>query len=267
MKSIISGRLLWTFVVCLLPFVAHAGATLDGIRARGVLRVAVKNEGSLNRAEHNDPAHFQKRGFELELAHAIAREILGEGAKVELKTFRRRGRLPAVEDGTVDMAIAMFSINFDDAQEVAFSTPYYEGGLAVVQVGKCTVTRLQDLNGMTVSALDEKMTDPGGRLQKLASAQGAKISVRRYDSFDGAVAALRAGKVNALVSESANLEIYIAEGHQDLKRSPLLSHESFAVALPKGDVELLNAVNAVITNLRQSGELAAMLKKWKLPSP
>lgn len=250
----------------LTPFISRASG-LDRIHARGVLRVAVKNRGALNRAEHNDPAHFQKRGFELELAHAIADGILGPGAKLQLKMFHRRYRLPAVEDGTVDMAIAMFAVNARNRELVAFSRPYYEGGLAVVQVGKSTVRSLKDLNGMTVSALDEKMTDPGGALRKLVEEAGADMKVKRYGTFDDAMKALREGKADAMVSENADLDIYIADGHADLKRSPLLSHESFAIAVRKGSPDLLNAVNRVISRLRESGRLAAMTRKWKLPAP
>ena len=260
-------RFALVLLCALVPVCLYAADGVQAIRSRGVLRVAVKNRGSLNRAVHNDPAHFQKRGFELELAQAIADHILGPGARLELKMFHRRYRLPAVVDGTVDMAIAMFAVNDRNRAQVAFSRPYYEGGLAVVQVGRSTVRTLKDLDGMTISALDEKMTDPGGTLQKLAAAQGAKIKVRRYESFNGAVKALRDGKADAMVSEDANLDIYTAGGHGDLKRSPLLSHESFAVVVRKGDTELLDSVNQVIARLRESGRLAAMIRKWKLPSP
>ena len=125
-------------LLCLVSLALPAAGNLDAIHARGMLRVAVKNQGSLNRAEHNDPAHFQKRGFELDLAGAIAKKILGDATKLDLKTFKRRQRLPAVADGTVDLGIAMFAINEDDQRRVDFSHPYYDGGLAVVQKSKST---------------------------------------------------------------------------------------------------------------------------------
>ncbi|SRR5579885_52149 len=252
-------------VMCLLPVVAHGGA-LDDILARGVLRVAVKNEGSLNRAEHNDPAHFQKRGFELDLARAITQRILGDETKAKFETFKRRQRLPAVADGTVDLGISMFSINEEDQALVDFSEPYFEGGLAVVQKGKSTVQKLADLNGMKVVALDEKMNDPAGELQRLAAVHDARIEIERVPAFQEGIDAVESGSADALVSESANLDAYIADGHADLKRSPLLSHKRFAVAVRKGNADLLKIVNEVIADLKKSGRLDAMLKKWKLVS-
>ena len=258
MRTLILGLL------CLVSLALPAAGSLDAIHARGMLRVAVKNEGSLNRVEHNDPAHFQKRGFELDLAGAIAKKILGDPAKLDLKMFKRRQRLPAVADGTVDLGIAMFAVNDEDRRLVDFSHPYYQGGLAVVQKSKSTVMRPADLNGMKVAALDEKMSDPGGALQAVAAIHGAKIEVSRYRSFDAAVQAVESGKVDALVSMNANLDAYITDGHGDLKRSPLLSHERYAVAVPKGNPDLLAAVNAVIDGLKQSGQLDAMIRHWKL---
>src|SRR5437764_12403851 len=59
----------------LLPAAARADAKLDAIRARGKLIVSVKNDAQRT---HKDPAHQQKRGFEVELARALARHILGD---------------------------------------------------------------------------------------------------------------------------------------------------------------------------------------------
>lgn len=67
--------------------ISNATAANDptAIRARGRLIVSVKNQGANAQSAHNDPAHFEKRGMELELAHALAARLLADPQKIELK--------------------------------------------------------------------------------------------------------------------------------------------------------------------------------------
>jgi aspartate/glutamate/glutamine transport system substrate-binding protein len=84
------------------PSAARAGGgKLAEIRARGTLVVSVKNDA---KHPHKDPAHFDKRGFEVELVHALAARIVGNGDKVELRMLSRRLRLPMLASGVVDLA-------------------------------------------------------------------------------------------------------------------------------------------------------------------
>ena len=83
---------------------AHADPALDRIAARGYAVVSVKNEGRRRQDAHKDPAHFQKRDFEVALAREIAAALPGDPKKLELRMMRRPERLPAVAEGRVDQA-------------------------------------------------------------------------------------------------------------------------------------------------------------------
>ena len=245
------------------PLALGAGS-LDAIRSRDVLRVSVKNAGAESRQEHNDPAHFQKRDFEVELAGLIAKKILGDAHKVDLLEFKRRFRLQAVADGTVDIGISMFPVTAENREIVDFSEPYYQGGLAVMQKSVSTIRTMADLDGKTLVAMEQKSHDPGGELQQLATAQGAKVGLKYASTFEDGVDMLESGRVDGMVAMHANLDAFIADGHPDYHRSPLLSHEQYAIAVAKGAGDLLQAVNEVIASLKSSGELAAMIKRHGL---
>lgn len=248
----------------ILPVMALAAGKLDEIRARDVLRVSVKNEGAVTRTEHNDPAHFQKRNFEIELAGHIAKRILGDEKKLDLQVFKRRYRLPAVADGTVDIGISMFRVDEENRALVDFSKPYYSGGLAVLQKAGAPIQTPADLDGKTIVAMEEKSHDPGGELQALAAAQGAKVEIEYVSRFDDGIEMIESGEVAGMVAMHANLDAFIADGHAGYHRSPLLSHEEYAVAVRKGDDDLLAVVNEVIAELKGSGQLAATLAKYQL---
>jgi putative glutamine transport system substrate-binding protein len=257
-------RTIFYGLLCLLAGIASAGGELEEIRARDVLRVSVKNEGAVTRTEHNDPAHFQKRNFEIELAGLIAKRILGDEQKLDLQVFKRRYRLPAVADGTVDIGISMFPVTEENRALVDFSTPYYEGGLAILQKSGPSIQTLADLDGKTIAAMEEKAHDPGGELHQLAAAQGAKVNIEYVSRFEDGAEMVESGDADGMVAMHANLDAYIADGHPQFQRSPLLSHEEYAVAVRKGDDDLLAVVNEVIAQLKDSGQLAAMLEKYQL---
>lgn len=254
---------LWLLISVHPPMVL-AGGRLDEIRSRDVLRVSVKNEGAVTRTEHNDPAHFQKRNFEIELASLIAGRILGDEKKLDLQVFKRRYRLPAVADGTVDVGISMFPVTGENRALVDFSMPYYSGGLAVLQKSGAPIQALADLDGKRIAAMEEKSHDPGGELQALAAAQGATVEIEYVSRFEDGIGMIESGEAAGMVAMHANLDAFIADGHPDYHRSPLLSHEEYAVAVRKGDDDLLAIVNEVIAELKDSGKLATMLAKYQL---
>ncbi|MCG3201029.1 MAG: ABC transporter glutamine-binding protein GlnH [Gammaproteobacteria bacterium] len=251
-------------LLSVMPMSVLAGGKLEEIRARDVLRVSVKNEGAVTRTEHNDPAHFQKRNFEIELAGHIAKRILGDEKKLDLQVFKRRYRLAAVAEGKVDIGISMFRVDEENRALVDFSMPYYSGGLAVLQKSGAPIRTLADLDGETIVAMEEKSHDPGGELQSLAVAQGVKVNIEHVSRFDDGIGMIESGQAAGMVAMHANLDAFIAAGRSDFRRSPLLSHEEYAVAVRKGDDDLLAAVNETIGELRGSGELAAMLTKYRL---
>ncbi|HEY7841189.1 MAG TPA: transporter substrate-binding domain-containing protein [Gammaproteobacteria bacterium] len=257
-------------VLCALlgqPSGAAAAESLEQIRARGTLRVCLKKEGPASPSRHNDPAHFQKRDFELELAKLIAERILGDAAKLEIHTYRRPERLPAVADGTVDMGLSMFAINEENARLADFSIPYYESGLAIMHLPTTVIKDIADLDGKSIVAMNERSHDPGAALRDIAAAAGVKPRFRAVDRFEEGSRAVASGDADGMVGPHANLDAWIAAGHPEFVRSPLLTHERFAVAVAKGNAELLEQIDAVIADLESSGRLDALLRDAGLSLP
>jgi aspartate/glutamate/glutamine transport system substrate-binding protein len=244
----------------LVASVAHA-ATPAEIRARGKIIVSVKNQGSATVSAHKDPAHFEKRNFEIELARAIAKKIVGDPDKLELKLMPRAVRLFAVAEDRVDLVISMVAITEERRKQVDFSQPYYEGGLALLVSAKSKVVKLEDLQGKKILALRQTANDPSAELKH--QAQGITFSIERVSNFAEAAKLIEGGKADGLVSHAVNIDTWLAT-RKGLVRSPMLTDESFAVAVKKGNAELLAAVNQVIVELRKSGELAAMQKRFGL---
>jgi putative glutamine transport system substrate-binding protein len=240
-----------------------SAATPSEIRARGKLIVSVKNEGAPSPASHKDPAHFLKRNFEVALAHALAKEIVGDPDKLELKLMPRAARLFAVAEDRVDLCISMIAITDERKQQVDFSAPYWESGIALLVPQSSAIAKLDDLAGKKLLAVRQTTNDPSAELVRRA--RGVTFSVDRVTSFAEAEKRIADGKADGLVSQAANIDAFV-KSHPTLKRSPLLVSEQFAVAIKKGNADLLAIVNRTIEKLRESGELVALQKKAGLLS-
>ena len=238
------------------------GDQLAQIRARGKLIVSVKNDAQ---HAHKDPAHFDKRGFEVELAHLLAKKIVGDESKLELRILSRPVRLPMLVAGSVDLVVSMIPVTAENATQVDFSHPYFAQGLSLlVRAGSPRLT-LQELDGKTIAFRKQSFNDHGGELVRLAAEHGVKINLRWFPSTTEAAAALTRGEVVAMGGNFIDLDAYRKEHPGFTVDASLLDERMVAVAVKKGEPALLRAVNELVDELVRSGELKRMTSKWHLP--
>jgi polar amino acid transport system substrate-binding protein len=68
-------------------------------------------------------------GFDIELAHYIAREL---SMQLEIVDMEFGGMIPALISEKVDIIGACITITEERAKKVLFSQPYYRGGIAAI---------------------------------------------------------------------------------------------------------------------------------------
>ena len=238
------------------------GDKLADIRARGTLIVSVKNDAQ---HAHKDPAHFDKRGFEVELVHLLAKKIVGDAGKVELRILSRPVRLPMLVAGSVDLVVSMIPVTPENSAQVDFSHPYFAQGLSLLLRAGAPPLTLANLDGKTVAFRKQSFNDHGGELVRLAAARGVKVTVRWFPSVAAAADAVAKGEVAAMGGNFVDLDAY-RKGHAGFTvDAALLDERLVAVAVKKGEPGLLRVVDEAIDELRRSGELKRLTGKWHLP--
>jgi putative glutamine transport system substrate-binding protein len=250
------------FALTLVPLVANAAGRIDQIRARGKLIVSVKNDA---RRPHQDPAHVQKRGFEIELTRAITRHILGDDSRLELRLVPRPVRLPMLSAGVVDLVVSMIPMTPDNMSQCDFSHPYFSSGLSLLVPADARSPTLADLAGKTVAFRRQSFNDYGAELQRVADEHGVKLTIRYYASADEAANAVARGEAVAVGGNFVDLDAY-RKAHAGFSLSTkLLEERRVGVAVRKGEADLLRLVNETIDDLKRSGELKRLTEKWQLP--
>src|SRR4051812_387916 len=76
----------------LVPTAAHAGATLDAIKARGVIKVGVGSQPGFFAPDANG----RWQGFFIDFGRALAITVFGDPEKVEFTSSSPQQRLPAL---------------------------------------------------------------------------------------------------------------------------------------------------------------------------
>ena len=133
-----------------------SGSTMETIQERGRLIAGVSADTLLLGARN--PVSGQIEGFDIDLLRAVSEAIFGDPDKVELKVITAAQRLPALEDGSVDIVARNMTITCDRWEDIAFSSEYYRSGQKVlVRLGETTesgdpITGIEDLAGKKVCA-------------------------------------------------------------------------------------------------------------------
>ena len=89
-----------------------------------------------------------------------------------------------------------------------------------------------------------------------------KAEVKSFDDFLSAVAAMKSGQLDVIITGYPNA-VQLAKMNPELRRLPeSLDNEDTAIALKKGNDELLATLNRIITELKSDGTLESMKKRW-----
>jgi putative glutamine transport system substrate-binding protein len=232
-----------------------SGNTLDAIKARGVLKIGVKYDsppfGVL------DPKTNQVEGFDIDVAHALAKAILGDPNKVQFTQVNSSTRIPLVQNGDIDMFIATATITPARLQQIDFSNVYYIAGESLLVKKNSPIKSYKDLGGKSVCTTAGSTEDT--EIRQLAPT----ANVQTFDSYASCFTALQSGRIDAMTTDNTILVGYQQQDPADFALvGGLLSFEPYGIGIAKGNVTLLKAVNAALATLVKSKDYDKMNEMW-----
>ena len=199
-------------------------------------------------------ASGQLEGYEIDIAKKLAEAL---GVKVELVSTDGAGRLPLLKSNRVDVNISAFTSTNERAKAVAFTTPYAAAGAMVLFRKSDPVTSYADLAGKKVSVARGSTNDT------LMTKYYPKTEVVRFESIADAIAAMKAGKVDAVVEGQFTVKQQEAKDPaQQALDAPPLRPSLISMGVLQGDALWLDYLNNFIRNLTASGDNQDIYKKW-----
>jgi polar amino acid transport system substrate-binding protein len=242
-----------------LPPSGADGPTIDAIKSRtGAKRkLIVGVDQNSYRWGYRDPNNEGARleGFDIDLVHRIAADILGDPDAVQFKAIPTDQRIPAIQDGRVDMVVRTMTISCARIGEVAFSAPYFRTGQQVLAPKSSPVTgydrslagrRICTAAGSTAYTTLEEDRRTGG------PAASADISTTVPNQLDCLVR-LQLGEVDAVVTDGALAASQAAQDPTVELKGKAFTAEYYGVAMKKDADDLVRRVNRILVDYGRSG--------------
>jgi putative glutamine transport system substrate-binding protein len=231
------------------------GNTLEKIKERGKLIVGVKYD--LNLFGLKDPKTGEVEGFDIDIAKGLAKKILGDENKIELKEVTSKTRIPMLNNGEIDAIIATMTITEERKKEVDFSDVYFMAGQSLLVKKDSKINGLKDIKkGVTV------LTAKGSTSAQNIREKAPEATVLEFENYAEAFTALKAGQGDALTTDNALLWGMAKQDPNYRVVDETFTEEPYGIAVRKGDKEFLQVINEYLKELKESGEYDKIYEKW-----
>ena len=240
----------------LTPFPTQA-AELEKIKQRGYIIVAVKD--NLRPLGYRDKAG-NLVGLEIDIAHQLAAELLGDANAIVFKPVSNKDRLKVILDHQADIAIAKVTNTVPRRRIVNFSYHYYLDGTGVITKNN-NIISVSDLATAKIAVLYNSATIAIIR-DRLPKAQ--LIGVKSYQE---AFQLLEEQEAAAFTGDITTLTGWIQQYPSYKLLSERLSGEPLCIVMPKGlqYEELRSKVYQTLLSWRKSGWLQERITHYHLP--
>ena len=224
-----------------------AGTTMARLNEAGKISVGVKADQP--GIGFRDPATGRFEGFDIEMAKMVAAMLGIDPGAIVFKETVSKNREPFIENGTVDVVIASYSITDERRQIVSMAGPYYVTGqqLLVREDDKGTITGPDKLKGVRVCSVT------GSTSIKTVEEQYGAQAVP-FSTYTECVQQLLSKSVDAVTTDGSILLGYAAQQPDKLEVvGPPFSQERYGIGFKKGDTAFCEFLRSTIQRAFQDG--------------
>lgn len=234
---------------------AAGTGTIAKMKERDKFVVGVKYD--LNLFGLKDPATGNVEGLDIDIAKAIAKKVLGDENKIELKEVTSKTRIPMLKNGEIDAIIATMTITEERKKEVDFSDVYFLAGQSLLVKKDSSINGIKDLQkGMKV------LTAKGSTSAKNIRASAPDAEILEFENYAEAFTALKAGQGDALTTDNALLYGMAKQDPNYRVTEETFTEEPYGIAISKGDAEFVKTVNDLLKEMKENGEYDKIYEKW-----
>ena len=193
-------------------------------------------------------------GIDAEIAKAIADEL---GMELEIEDIAFDSIIPEITSGKADMGLAGMTVTEDRKQSVDFTDTYAKPSQKIIVKEDSAIASPDDLTGVIVGVQQGTTGDI-----YVSDLEADGTTVERYNKGFEAVQALSQGKIDAVVIDGEPAKTFVAqtEGLKILEES--FTDEEYAIAVKKGNTELLEKINGALKTLKDNGTLDEIVAKY-----
>lgn len=193
-------------------------------------------------------------GFDVELAGMIAEKL---GVELIVEDMEFNTLLGAVNQNMVDFIAAGMTVDEERAKQVDFTQGYFNSKqMIIVKADNTQINGADDLSGKKVGV------QLGTTSDKFLTMNVPDAKNIQFDKAALAVADLKNGTVDAVIVDAEPAK-ELTKGQDDLKVLDVpFVEEEYAIAVKKGNTELLEQINKAIDEIKANGDYDKLYGKY-----
>jgi polar amino acid transport system substrate-binding protein len=204
-------------------------------------------------------------GFEIDMAHQIAKDLLGDPNKVEFVVLQSDGRFPAALSGKIDFGLCSTTITGDRAVRIAFTRPYLDTGGSIIARRDAGIKTIQELNNAKYTYAILNVPPAIARAKQVMP----NVQQLLLDSPSALFLAVKTGRATAFAIDKPIADFYEAE-NKDLVRldttgTPFAYVSQDAIFMKPGDFKWWLFLDTWVGELRYGSRYefyVAWYQKW-----
>ena len=224
-------------------------ASVNNIRARGVLKVAIPNTESSMFYYDEEAQDF--RGLEAEMIDVLAAAI---GVEKEYVPVDAELLYSQVLTGVCDVAIGMKTAAEITQNSLAASTSYGSEKLYIVTPRGVYAGDKNVFSGKGLGVSSRLASDGYSDYLYILN-----VNMMKYNNSDNVIGALNTGAITGYLCFKSEAEYILSQGDYQLQVAPGLTGEQFAIAILPTSTNLISGTNFTVNEFLTGAKCASWI--------
>jgi len=255
------SRILVSLVILSFIVTACAGkkaTLLETIKQKGVIVVGTSADYAPFESKDSN-GNFV--GYDMDMVREIGKLM---GVKVDIQDMGFDSIIASIQTGKIDIGVAGISDTPAREKIVDFTIPYYQNLDSVLVTGdsKVSSTTPQDIAKYKVGLQTGTGYDSWVEDNLVKKGLMSENNVFRYDNAQQGVLDLKAGRIDLFIINNAPGQIAAKAEGLTIAWSGSITPMIDAIAVPKGQTDLLNELNSIIQQLKDNGYLDTLKAQY-----
>ena len=191
-------------------------------------------------------------GIDVEIARAVAQSM---GMELAVEDMAFDSIIPALLSGKADIGAAGMTVTEERQATVDFTDTYVTASQAIIiKADNTEIAGPADVEGKVI----------GVQLGTTGDLYASDVTqtVVRYNKGFEAVQALSQGKIDAVIIDDQVAKALAADNADVNVLDEPFTTEEYAIAVKKGNTELVESIDAALAELKESGQLQQIVDKY-----
>lgn len=191
-------------------------------------------------------------GYDIDVLNAVAKKV---GIKVNVVGQSFDGLIPALISKKIDLIAAGMTVTPERKKSVNFTAPNDSSeNVIMTRKENTSLSKSAQLSGKSVGVQI-------GTVQEQLAQKINGANVKSFNLYTDAAVALQTRQIDTMIVDKT-VAVQFLKTYPDLRITGTLEKTDKAFAVRKDCGDVVNRVNAALIQMRKSGELATIQKKW-----